>query len=45
MKNIAWALLALLLVSLTGCIVYERDYGPGYRGYYDRPYGYYRRYP
>ena len=55
MKTIKWAFLGLLLVSLTGCVIYVPDYGPGYYGqgyygpgyygrrYHDRPYG--PRYP
>ncbi len=44
MKKIGWAVLALALVSLTGCIIYERDYGPP-RGYYYRRYDDPPRYP
>lgn len=53
MKKIGLALLAALLVSLAGCVIYEGGYGHGYygrgyygRGDYDRPYRYgdpYRR--
>lgn len=32
MKTIKWAFLALLLVSLIGCIIYVPDYGRGYYG-------------
>ena len=38
MKKIWLAVLVLSLPFLAGCVIYERDYGPG-RGYgYGRPY-------